>query len=327
MGFLYKQLFQTPTYPTASFTGKTVIVTGANTGLGKEAVRHFVRLGADRLIIAVRNLDKGRDAKRDIEATTGCAKDQIIQVWQLDMASYDSVRRFAARVSSELDRVDNFVANAGLATGAYQTAEGNELMITVNVVSTFLLMSLVMPKLKETASTFSTRPVFTVVSSGAHKHTTFPQQSAPEGKLLDTINDESEWQKHPAEQYPLSKLLGIFMVRAIVEKHPAPHFPVTINASDPGLCHSELARESSGIQAVTFMLMKIFVARSTEVGGRTEVNAAAAGIETHGQYLTGDCETEEMIPLIAEGKELQNRVAEEIFAKLGAIEPGVTKNF
>lgn len=70
MDFFYSQLFERPAYPTSSYTGKTVIVTGSNTGLGQETARHFARLGASRLILAVRNLDKGHNAKHDIESTT-----------------------------------------------------------------------------------------------------------------------------------------------------------------------------------------------------------------------------------------------------------------
>lgn len=69
--FLKSQLIYTPKYPTASFQGRTVIVTGANTGLGQEAARHFVRLGASTLIIACRTVSKGEAAKKDIEQSTG----------------------------------------------------------------------------------------------------------------------------------------------------------------------------------------------------------------------------------------------------------------
>lgn len=76
---LIKQPFQHLSYPTTSFVGKTVIITGSNTGLGREAARHIARLGAETIILAVRSLRKGEAAKRDIEQSTNCGKD-VIQV-------------------------------------------------------------------------------------------------------------------------------------------------------------------------------------------------------------------------------------------------------
>lgn len=83
----YSQLFVRPAIPTKSFAGQTVIITGSNVGLGKEAARHIVALGASKLILAVRNIKAGEEAKKDIENTTQCGK-SVIEVWQLDLASY-----------------------------------------------------------------------------------------------------------------------------------------------------------------------------------------------------------------------------------------------
>ena len=324
MDFLYSQLFKRLPYPKGSYAGKTVVITGSNTGLGKEAARHYVRLGVGRMILAVRNLDNGHAAKQDIEATTKCAKD-VIQVWQLDMASYANVQKFAARIDAELDRVDIFIANAGVARAKYSTAEDNEEMITVNVVSTFLLAALVMPKLKATAVRFTTRPTFTITASGAHAFTQFPQKSAPDGEIFATLNDKATAEKHWDDQYPVSKLLEIFGVRTIGEKYPASVFPVTVNCVDPGLCHSELARD---YPTFGFWLMKLLLARSTEYGSRTLVHAGSQGADSHGHYLS-DCEIRAPAPLVTskEGKEVQDRVWGELVKKLEAIKPGVTRNF
>src|SRR6202012_5872282 len=162
---LYTQLILSLPYPKQSFAGKTVIVTGSNVGLGKEAARHVARLGASTVILAVRSLKKGEDAKRDIVQSTGCNKDAV-QVWQLDLASFQSVKDFAARAKRELSRVDVLLENAGIATRNYSLAEDNERTITVNVVSTFLLAFLMFPKLKETAQKFNSRPVLTIITSG-----------------------------------------------------------------------------------------------------------------------------------------------------------------
>jgi retinol dehydrogenase-12 len=70
MGFLYSQLFVTPAYPTTSCANQTITVTGANIGLGREAARHFARLGAAKVILAVRNTEAGEEAKNSIVTST-----------------------------------------------------------------------------------------------------------------------------------------------------------------------------------------------------------------------------------------------------------------
>ncbi|KAH7396375.1 putative short-chain dehydrogenase [Pyrenochaeta sp. MPI-SDFR-AT-0127] len=323
MGFFYSQLFVQLPYPTGSYTGKTVVITGSNVGLGKEAARHFVRMGASKLILAVRSLEKGAAAQLDIETTTRCSKN-VIQVWKLDMASYASVQEFSARIEAELDRVDIFIANAGIAPAKYATSEDNEASITVNVVSTILLTALVMPKMKFTAAKFGTRPTLTITSSDVHGHTTFPQKSAPDGAILSSVNDKQTAEKHWDDQYPISKLLEVFAVRSIAELYGSSTYPVTINTVNPGLCHSELGRDFG----IGFWLIKLILARSTEVGSRTLVHAASVGPESHGQYLS-DCEIGTPAPFVTseEGKRAQDRVWDELVKKLEAIRPGVTSNF
>ncbi|KAM7211844.1 hypothetical protein V8F06_012756 [Rhypophila decipiens] len=324
MGFIYSQLFKSLPYPTGSYAGKTVIVTGSNVGLGKEAARHYARLGASKIILAVRNIEKGQAAKEDIESTTGIAKN-VIQVWHLDMGSYSGVEKFAARVNSDLDRVDIFLANAGLAPSKFKIVEKDEEMITVNVVCTVLLFALVLPKLKESAKKYKIRPVFSITSSIVHDHTTLPQKSAPEGQLLATISDKATAEKYWNDQYPISKLLEVFFVRAFADEHPAPPFPVILNCFNPGLCHSELGRDISGWG---FTIIKAILARSTEVGSRTLMHAGSAGIESHGQYLD-DCEISKpgKFTLSAEGQDAQRRTYKELLEKLEGIKPGVTRNF
>lgn len=323
MGFLYSQLFKQLPYPTGDYSGQTIVITGSNVGLGKEAARHFARMGASKLILAVRNIQRGQEAKEDILSTTGRTED-IIDVWELDMASYASVEKFAARVDSELARVDIFLANAGIAPGKYRQAEGLEESITVNFVSTMLLAALVVPKLKSTANEYNIRPTLTIVSSDVHAHTTFPQKSAPEGKVLDAVSDKDACEKSWDEQYPVSKILGVFAVRALAERHPSSAFPVTINLANPGLCHSELGRE---IPAWSFWLIKLLLARSTEAGSRTLVHAASQGIESHGQYMS-DCEIGLPSAFVRsdEGEKAQERVWDELVKKLEIIHPGCMTN-
>ncbi|KNG44538.1 short-chain dehydrogenase [Stemphylium lycopersici] len=322
MGFLYSQFFRTPAYPNGNFSGKTIIVTGSNVGLGKEAARHYARLGANKLILAVRSVDKGQAAKEDIVRTTG-HKDT--QVWKLDMGDYRSIQSFSKRAEAELERIDIFIANAGVVRAKYHEVNGHEEGIAVNVIATTLLMANMMPKMRETANRFNTRPTFTITGSAAYEHTTFPQRSAPDGQILTTLSDRETCKKYWSQQYPVSKLVQLLIVRAIADHHPAPEFPVTVNIVNPGLCWSELAREAT---SWGFWFFRLVVARSTEVGSRTLVHAGTSGIETHGKYLS-DCMVEEPSPLVtdAAGKEGQERIAAEVIKTIEEIQPGVSKKF
>lgn len=318
MGFLYSQLFVKPAYPKKSFSGQTVIVTGSNTGLGKEAARHFARLGASKLILAVRNTKAGEAAKKDIESTTKCGA-SVIEVWPLDLSSYDSVKAFADR-ASKLPRIDVLCENAGIATDKFSLAEGHERTITVNVISTFLLALLMLPKLKSTAKEYKTEPRLTIVSSEVHGWTKFPEWKAP--NTFEALDDESN-PKIMAERYPTSKLLEVLAIRQIAPKLAGSG--VILNMLNPGLCHSELSRDGP----LFLEILKFFLARSTEVGSRTLVAAGEAGPESHGKYMHDAKVDDGALSAFVkseDGKKASEKVWSELSEILERIQPGVTKN-
>lgn len=322
MSFIYSQLFASLPSPTYNFTGKTVIVTGSNIGLGKEAARHFTRLGASTVILAVRSIEKGEAAKHDIESSTR-AQD-VVKVWQLDMSSYQSVLDFSAKASQGLERIDVALLNAGVARGEWELAEGEESTITVNVTSTFLLALSLLPKLKQTAAKYNTRPNLTVTASEVHAWAAFEERKAPDGKIFDTLSTKPEKMSGAMEErYQVSKLLEVLAIRAIADKKSATQIPVTINCVNPGLCHSELSRESGWGLAI----LKFFLARSTEFGSRNLVHAASLGPESHGQYVS-NCVVAQpsRYVLSQEGWKDQQRVWDELTAKLEGIHKGVTSN-
>ena len=183
--FIYSQLAVTLPYPSADFSGKTIIVTGANVGLGKEAVRHFVRLKAEKVIIAVRSIARGEAAKAEIEAQTQSTG--VLEVWEVDYASYDSVKAFAAKVAT-LARVDAVVLNAAIAADKFEMLEDNESTITVNVVSSTLLTLLLLPILRSSAAQWGIVPVIAIVNSEVHALTEFPERKTTNS--LATLNNE-----------------------------------------------------------------------------------------------------------------------------------------
>ncbi|MDV3129041.1 oxidoreductase [Mycobacterium sp. 21AC1] len=127
-----------------SFTGRTVVVTGANSGLGLITARELARVGA-KVIVAVRNLDKGTAAAATMTGGT-------VEVRKLDLQSLDSVREFADTVET----VDVLVNNAGImAVPLSRTAEGFESQIGTNHLGHFTLTNLLLPKVSERVVTVS----------------------------------------------------------------------------------------------------------------------------------------------------------------------------
>lgn len=262
---------------------QTIIVTGSNTGLGKEAARTFTRLNAEKVIIAVRSISKGDAAKREIEQSTG--RQGVLEVWPLDLASYESTIQFAER-AKKLQRLDILLENAGVAKTGWEVVEKDEMNMTVNVVSTLLLAVLLLPKLRESGSKFNTTPHLTIVTTEVHGFAKFEERKAD--NIFEKLSDRAAYdvQDH---RYPVSKLVQLFAARELATRSKsAGKADVIINMPNPGLCQSELSREGGW----SLVIMKFLLARSTEYGSRTLVSAVESGPGTHGQYLS-NCQVHE----------------------------------
>lgn len=225
MAFLYK-IFRNklvpPTDPSTSFDHKTILITGASpSGLGFAAAEKFALKGAARLILAVRDQRKGSQAKTAIEQTLrarGGKQQCSIEVWPLDMGDYGSIRAFAERASTELQRLDVAVLNAGVHHTSYTRGRyGWEADLQVNALSTTLLALLLLPKLRETGKLSGETPTLEVVSSGLH----YVTKLSEEQKANDDVNLLEEFNRPEGfvanRQYGRSKLMLMYAVDALTE--------------------------------------------------------------------------------------------------------------
>jgi NAD(P)-dependent dehydrogenase (short-subunit alcohol dehydrogenase family) len=317
MGFLKSQFLITPAYPTQTFKDQTIIVTGSNVGLGLEAARHFVRLNAATVILAVRNRPAGEAAKASIQASHPQSQTNI-EVWDLDLASYASILAFAEKVS-QLPRLDVLLCNAGIVATTFNLAEGHERTITVNVISTLLLGLLVLPTLRKSAEKYGTKPRLTTVVSEVHAWTKFPEQKA--ANTFVALDDQKK--TNMSERYQTSKLLQVLLIRELVARMKDQS--VVVNMLNPGLSHSQLGRDAG----VGLKILKMIMARPTEVGARTLVAGAGAGEESHGKYMTdGKVDDSALSKFVRseEGKKVQEKVWGELSEILEKIRPGVTSD-
>ncbi|KAH8652436.1 short-chain dehydrogenase [Xylariales sp. PMI_506] len=312
--------FKNLPYPTTDWTGKTVIVTGASAGIGLEAARHFVRLNAAKVIIACRDLEKGATARADIEASTQTSG--VIEIWQLDLGSFESVKEFCRR-AKELGRLDAVVENAGVLTSHLVQLEGYEEQITVNVISPFLIALLVLPILRRTAVQNNTTPHLTIVSSDAHVHATLAARKA--SSIFEVFRQPAQDLTH---RYDDSKLLEVLFARELARgMTESQKTPVILNTVNPALCRSTLFRDVPWPLSWVIPISLLLIGRTSEVGSRNLLAAAGAGPESHGKYIS-DCKifTESRFVRSEEGAKVQKRVYDELLGILERVEPGISTN-
>ncbi|KAJ7185201.1 hypothetical protein C8R46DRAFT_1287549 [Mycena filopes] len=238
---MFAKLPGTETY--SALSGRTFLVTGSNTGIGFGLALHLARLQPAQLILAVRDLKKGQAAKESIIAQTGYKGS--LEVWELDMADFASVKRFAERANTTLKRLDGANLNAGINIRNWKTtADGWERILQINALSTGLLAVLLLPLLQATTKlppphpdATQTPPHLVFTGSAGMFIAKFKEKSGT--NLLETLNDEKK--SDILDRYFTSKLFDLFITREIATLPQAQG--VVVNVVDPGLCASEIARD------------------------------------------------------------------------------------
>jgi NAD(P)-dependent dehydrogenase (short-subunit alcohol dehydrogenase family) len=278
-----------PKDPKTSFAGKIVLVTGANVGLGLESAVKFAALGASSLILGVRSLQRGEDAKKLICQRTGYLTSNIKLV-QLDMSTFASVKKFADTVTKEIPQIDVVMLNAGIAAPSYQVSpEGYEMSLQVNVISTALLAILLLPKLRQTtANTGQPTHLEFVGSAGQDQVTQDMLKLGPQDEVIQNLSSKEFF--NYMTQYSVSKLLLQYAVDSIAPKtlSSSGKPEVIVTTVCPGLCRTNLGREFGTLLKVANGLFQQIFARTCEEGSRTLVSGAALGLEGHGKFWSHD---------------------------------------
>lgn len=278
-----------PKFP--SLTGKTAIITGANTGLGFESARQLLSLGLSHLIVAVRSVDKGQAAAAKLRQANASA---TVDVWALDMESYASIRAFVNKCEQELPRIDIAILNAGLSLSQFSKSQetGHETSCQVNHYGTALLTVILLPVLK--AKSNGKEPArLTLVNSIMSHLTKFTTRDA--SPLLPSFDDAEKFDG--SDRYGSSKLLNQFFTVELVEHVRSDD--VVINMVDPGLTRGTgLFREVPAMVSFIFKGIMALVARPVDRGAATYVHAVALlGKESHGCFLM-NAEVAPYVPLL-----------------------------
>lgn len=241
--------------------GKTIVITGANSGIGLVAADALAGMGA-HVVLACRRREAAEQAMRDIRLHHPQASLDFVA---LDLASLAAVRRAAAELSEKYPRIDVLLNNAGLANVRRETsADGFEMTFAVNHLGPFLLTHLLLPNLK------AAKGRVVNVASGAHKA----------GKM--------HWQDLQFEKgyfvlkaYAQSKLANILFTRALAKRCAGTG--VHVNCLHPGGVATNIWPDGNWLQRGFSYLLKKFLI-TPEQGARTSIWLASG--ETGGR-VTG----------------------------------------
>ncbi len=230
-------------------TGRTAIITGANSGIGRAAAAALAAHGA-HVVLAVRNLEKGRSAAATMGGST--------EVRDLDLASLESVRAFASAWDAPIDVLIN---NAGIMIPPLsRTADGFELQFGTNHLGHFALTNLLLRHVTDRVVT---------VSSIAHRQGTID---------FDDLN----WERRAYKRWPAygqSKLANLLFTLELQRRLTEAGSPVEATAAHPGYASTNLQSHSGNVFAAIFMQIgNRVIAQPEESGALPTLFAAVAEI-------------------------------------------------
>lgn len=237
-------------YSLPSMTGRTVIITGANSGIGRVAARVLAGRGA-HVVLAVRNLDKGEAAAATMPGST--------DVRLLDLADLDSVRSFAAAFT---DPIDILINNAGIMIPPLShTVDGFESQFGTNHLGHFALTNLLLPQIRDRVVT---------LSSLAHK-----------SGYIEF--DDLDWTRRPYKAmaaYGQSKLANLLFTSELQRRLSEKSSPVIATAAHPGLATTNLFKAGDGnrLRAAVSRTFIGLIGQNEQEGARPTLRAAVADI-------------------------------------------------
>jgi NAD(P)-dependent dehydrogenase (short-subunit alcohol dehydrogenase family) len=277
-----------------SFKGKTVLVTGANSGLGHAAAVKYAAQGASKLILGVRTQKKGEDAKAAIIRATGCSPDIFI-IQTLDLANFDSIQEFATRVDASVPDLHILQLAGGVASMEYAASPlGYAVDLQLGAYAFSLIALLLLPKVRATAQRLAAS------GSDDYCYISFLNSAAslevvnddiqPGQTLIQRIHDQSKFDGR--KQYFLLKLAAWYAMRGVAaridEGGDVTKTRVIVNATCPGMCKTNMVRNASFIQQMMMSVTWAVFGRSAEEGARTLVSATGQGPQGHKRLWTND---------------------------------------
>src|ERR1700731_3197339 len=245
-------------------TGRTAVITGANTGLGYETAAALAAKGAD-VVLAVRNLDKGTEAARRIEQGTPGAQ---VTVQELDLTSLDSVRAAADELRSNHESIDLLINNAGVMfTPKSTTKDGFELQFGTNHLGHFALTNLLLDRVRA-----ATGSRIVTVSSQGHRFV--------RGIRFDDLQADRSYSRVGA--YGQAKLANLLFTYEMQRRLTGTNTIAV--AAHPGASRTEMVRHTPPSLRVVTGLFEL-ISQDAAMGALPTLRAATDPGVLGGQYF------------------------------------------
>jgi len=235
--------------------GKIVLITGADSGIGKETARNLAKMGAS-LVLVCRDRGKGESAKEEIARASNRTSTELLLA---DLLSQNEVKRVVAEFKAVHARLDVLVNNAGASFMDYaETEDGIERTMAINYFTPFLLTNLLVDTLKNSVPSRVVN-----VSSTEHHDAHFD---------INNINKDSRMGTLGSEAYRRSKLAVILFTYELARR--LQETGVTTNCLHPGAVRTNIWSHSGALTPL-FRFMSLFM-QSPEKGAQTSVYLASS---------------------------------------------------
>jgi retinol dehydrogenase 12 len=307
----------------ADLTGKHVIVTGGNSGLGAEAIKHFAKQQSppSSIYLLCRNVANGQKVAKQAKAESGYQSDIVVEA--VDLCSFASLKKFAEKYNAKGQSADVLLMNAGITAVSFELSDdGHEKQLQTNALSPFLLPVLLRPSLK-----LSSAPRVSIVSSlmsmyASPKAKAFTSESEDYIEVLDQRANFTG-----LERYNDTKLIVVMLARQF-----AKHFPqdnLTWTSVDPGFCMSSIDRSLPSWGASILIFFRWLLGRSSELGSRNLLWGSLAGkkdgVDGEGTYIAS-CKVLEPNPFLKteQGQQTEERIYKQTVELFKQIAPEQT---
>lgn len=277
-----------PLQPTPDVSGQTTIVTGASSGIGLEIARQLLVFGISRLVLAVRNPEKGEVVKKSLlsdEAVRAVNPNALVEVMQLDIEKYESVAEFATAFTSRFDALHLLMLNAASLDFERKIAKsGHEKTIQVIYLSNVLLNLKLLPILEATADKTGKPSQVTWTGSRSYRKTSL-ESELPLKATESVLKHFDEEDTLPLfTRYADSKLLCFLFTRELALRYDSKK--VIVNSFCPNTVKTGMASAMPFYVRIPAAIMMSVKGRPVEEAGRVALHAALnAGSDTHGKLL------------------------------------------